>query len=87
MTGDFTALAMALVAMALVASIAAGIFAFEIFTQIRERAIRTAANLGDGQRSLRAAPAGGDNAAVIFSRDDDCFPVSGFQAASEKRSA
>ncbi|MGF7134437.1 hypothetical protein P3T40_005941 [Paraburkholderia sp. EB58] len=52
MVGNFTALALALVIMALVASIAVSIFAFEIFTLMRERVIRAAANTGGRYRPI-----------------------------------
>jgi hypothetical protein len=59
MVGNFTALALALVIMALVASFAVCIFAFELFTLMRERAIRAAANIGGwNRRYTRCPPAG-----------------------------
>jgi hypothetical protein len=54
MIGNFTALALALVIMATVASITVCIFAFEIFSLVRERAIRSAANSDGGNGVLQA---------------------------------
>jgi hypothetical protein len=77
MVGNFTALALALVIMALVASFAVCIFAFELFTLMRERTIRAAANIGGWNRPLHAVPTGRENAAVTSFRDDDNLPVNG----------
>jgi hypothetical protein len=87
MVGNFTALALALVIAALIASAAVGIYAFEIFTLIRERVIRGAANTGGWSRPLHVVSARRENAAVTSSRNDENLPASGYQPAPKKRSS
>jgi hypothetical protein len=84
MVGNFTALALALVIAALIASTAVGIYAFEIFTLMRERAIRAAANTGSWSRPLHVVSARTENAAVTSSRNNENLPASGYQTGPEK---
>jgi hypothetical protein len=68
MVGNFTALALALVIAALIASAAVGIYAFEIFTLIRERVIRGAANTGGWSRPLHVIRPQGECRRYFFSQ-------------------
>jgi hypothetical protein len=77
MVGNFTAIALTVVIGAIVAAIAVCIFAFEIFTLLRERVIRAAAIQRGGIRLSNTVNMRTDNVAYA-TRDDANRPSAGY---------
>ncbi|RFU49582.1 hypothetical protein [Paraburkholderia sp. DHOC27] len=80
---NFTAFALAVVIVAVVASVAIGIVAHEILTFIRERVIRVAAKQARANRESRTASICAENVAYAVAREVGERRSNGYRAAEK----